>query len=247
VSVLERVRDRLRGRRVAVDDPDLAEVLAEAGAEVNVSAPEVVIEAQLVRVGEAAISTREARCARLFDAGQSVVNAVFDATNLLAADKNAVVVGYDRGGANRLRGLGARVTVCDTDPLAALEAYCDGYDIAPLVDACRTADLVIGPVGEDALAVLPDGALLTGHDVEARAVRDQVGELVLDDGRSLFLVSAPAVEPTEAKDLRLALLVLSAAYLLEHGRNLEPGVQEVPAELDEEIARLKLGALGVRI
>jgi adenosylhomocysteinase len=229
------------------------------------------------------IAANDARSKLLFDnrygTGQSAINAVLDRTNLLAADKDVVVVGYGwvgKGIAARTRGLAARVTVCEVEPFAALEAHHDGFDVAPLVEACSTADLVIsatgvrGTIGPDAIAALPDGALLANAGavddeidvlhlantaVETRLARDHVEEFVLPDGRSLFLVGAGVVvnlsagegHPVEIMDLTFAVQALSAAYLLEHGRGLEPKVHALPAELDEEVARLKLEALGLRI
>lgn len=229
------------------------------------------------------IAANDARCKYLFDnrygTGQSSVNAVLDRTNLLAADKDVVVVGYGwvgKGVALRLRGLAARVTVCEVDPFAALEAYHDGFDVAPLVDACRSADLIISAtgvratIGSEALEALPDGALLANAgavddeiDVawlhtnasDVRLARDHVEEFVFADGRSLFLVGAGVVvnlsaaegHPAEIMDLTFAVQALSGAYLLQQGRELEPRVHMLPAEIDEEIARLKLEALGVRI
>jgi adenosylhomocysteinase len=229
------------------------------------------------------IAANDARCKYLFDnrygTGQSSVNAVLDRTNLLAADKDVVVVGYGwvgKGIALRLRGLAARVTVCEVDPFAALEAYHDGFEVLPLVEACAGADVVISgtgvrcTVGPDALEALPDGALLANAgavddeiDVEwlraqaeeVRAARDHVEEFVLRDGRSLFLVGAGVVvnlsagegHPAEIMDLTFAVQALSGAYLMQHGGELEPRVHTLPAEIDEEIARLKLETLGVRI
>jgi adenosylhomocysteinase len=229
------------------------------------------------------IAANDARSKLLFDnrygTGQSAINAVLDRTNLLAADKDVVVVGYGwvgKGIAARTRGLAARVTVCEVEPFAALEAHHDGFDVAPLVEACSTADLVIsatgvrGTIGHDAIAALPDGALLANAGavddeidvlhlantaVETRLAREHVEEFVLPDGRSLFLVGAGVVvnlsagegHPVEIMDLTFAVQALSAAYLLEHGRGLEPKVHALPAELDEEVARLKLEALGLRI
>jgi adenosylhomocysteinase len=229
------------------------------------------------------IAANDARSKALFDnrygTGQSAVNAVLDRTNLLAADKDVVVAGYGwvgKGIALRLRGLAARVTVCEVDPFAALEAHHDGFDVAPLAEACAGADVVIsgtgvrGTVGPDALAVLPDGAVLANagavddeidvawlheHADEVRAAREQVEEFVLADGRSLFLVGAGVVvnlsaaegHPAEIMDLTFGVQALSAAYLLQRGRELEPRVHRLPAEIDEEVARLKLEALGVRI
>jgi adenosylhomocysteinase len=229
------------------------------------------------------VAANDARCKYLFDnrygTGQSSVNAVLDRTNLLAADKDVVVVGYGwvgKGIALRLRGLAARVTVCEVDPFAALEAYHDGYEVAPLLEACAGADLVISAtgvrstLGPEALDVLPDGALLANagavddeidvewlraNSEEVRAARDHVEEFVLAGGRSLFLVGAGVVvnlsaaegHPAEIMDLTFAVQALSGAYLMQHGRDLEPRVHSLPAEIDAEIARLKLDALGVRI
>jgi adenosylhomocysteinase len=229
------------------------------------------------------IAANDARCKYLFDnrygSGQSAVNAVLDRTNLLAADKDVVLVGYGwvgKGIAARLRGLAARVTVCEVDPFAALEAHHDGFDVAPLVEACSAADLVISSTGvrqtvaAEAIAALPDGALLANagavddeidveslraQAVETRMVRAHVEEFVLPDGRSLFVVGAGVVvnlsaaegHPAEIMDLTFAVQALSGAYLMSHGRELEPRVHLLPAELDEGIARLKLEALGVRI
>jgi adenosylhomocysteinase len=229
------------------------------------------------------VAANDARCKYLFDnrygTGQSSVNAVLDRTNLLAADKDVVVVGYGwvgKGIALRLRGLAARVTVCEVDPFAALEAYHDGYEVAPLLEACAGADLVIiataerSTLGPEDLDVLPDGALLANagavddeidvewlraNSEEVRAARDHVEEFVLAGGRSLFLVGAGVVvnlsaaegHPAEIMDLTFAVQALSGAYLMQHGRDLEPRVHRLPAEIDEEIARLKLDALGVRI
>jgi adenosylhomocysteinase len=229
------------------------------------------------------VAANDARCKYLFDnrygTGQSSVNAVFDRTNLLAADKDVVVVGYGwvgKGIALRLRGLAARVTVCEVDPFAALEAYHDGFDVLPLVKACSRADVVMSgtgvrcTVGPEALEALPDGAVLANagavddeidvewlrsHSEEVRAAREHVEEFVLRDGRSLFLVGAGVVvnlsagegHPAEIMDLTFAVQALSGAYLMQHGRELEPRVHTLPAEIDEEIARLKLEALGVRI
>jgi adenosylhomocysteinase len=226
------------------------------------------------------ITTNDARCKQLFDnrygTGQSAVNAILDRTNLLAADKDVVVVGYGwvgKGLAARLRGLAARVTVCEVDPFAALEAHHDGFDVAPLAEACHSTHIVISAtgvrstIGPDALEALPDGALLANagavddeidvawlrdRATETHVARDAVEEFVLDDGRSLFLVgggivvnlSAAEGHPAEIMDLTFAAQALAAAHLLEHGAGLAPRVHPLPVELDESVARLALGALG---
>jgi adenosylhomocysteinase len=271
MPVLAIVRDRLRdegtlnGRRIAVDLPSDAEsayfttVLADAGAEVGAANPEVVIDDSGVRYLGVAITTTDARCTR-YDNGQAAINAILDRTNLLAADKNIVVAGYGLAGksvAARCRGLGARVTVCEADPFAALEAHHDGFDVAPLVDACRTANFLISvhcTIGAEAIAALPDGAILFGEidaaylrEHETREAREHVEEFAMPDGRALFLVSEPARHPAEIMDATFAVQALSAAYLLQHGRDLAPKVHQVPAEIDGDIARMKLRALGIEI
>jgi adenosylhomocysteinase len=229
------------------------------------------------------IAANNARCKYLFDnrygSGQSAVNAVLDSTNLLLAGKRVVVVGYGwvgKGIALRARGLGADVTVCEVEPFAALEAYHDGFDVAPLVDACSEAAVVLTAtgvrhaLGRDALAALPDGALLANaggiddeFDVpalrasatEARRVREHVEELRLPDGRSLFVIgegvcvnlSAGEGHPAEIMDLTFSVQALSASYLLQNGRTMTAAVHTLPAEIDEAIAREKLKALGLRI
>ncbi|MGH3003956.1 MAG: adenosylhomocysteinase [Gaiellaceae bacterium] len=229
------------------------------------------------------IAANDARCKYLFDnrygSGQSAVNAVLDATNLLMAGKRTVVVGYGwvgRGIALRARGLAARVTVCEVDPFAALEAHHDGFEVAPLVEACSTAEIVIAAtgvrdaLGPDAIDALPDGALIanaSGIDdeldvprlraaaAETSQVREHVEEFRRVDGRSVFVVgegvvvnlSAAEGHPAEIMDLTFSVQALSASYLLQHGRELRPGVHRLPAEIDEEIARAKLDALGLRI
>jgi adenosylhomocysteinase len=229
------------------------------------------------------IAANNARCKFLFDnrygSGQSAVNAVLDATNLLLAGKHVVVVGYGwvgKGLALRARGLAAQVTVCEVEPFAALEAYHDGFDVAPLVEACATAEVVLTATGvrhslrADAIDALPDGALLAnagGIDdefdvpslraaaIETRRVRDHVEEFRLGDDRSVFVVgegvcvnlSAGEGHPAEIMDLTFSVQALSASYLLQNAQNMEPAVHTLPAEIDESIARAKLAALGLEI
>jgi adenosylhomocysteinase len=229
------------------------------------------------------IAANDARCKYLFDnrygSGQSAVNAILDSTNLLLAGKRVVIVGYGwvgKGLAARSRGLGADVTICEVDPFAALEGYHDGFEVAPLVDACGTAEIVItatgvrGVLGEEAVAALRDGVMLANAgavddelDVPAlraaasgsRRVREHVEEFQLDDGRSVFVIgagvcvnlSAAEGHPVEIMDLTFSVQALSATYLLHHGREMGPGVHELPQAIDEGIARDKLKALGLTI
>jgi adenosylhomocysteinase len=229
------------------------------------------------------IAANDARCKYLFDnrygSGQSAVMAMLDSTNLLMAGKHFVCVGYGwvgKGIARRARGMGAEVTVCEVEPFAALEAYHDGYAVAPLVDACRTADFVLTAtgvrhsLGAEAIDALPDGAVIANAggiddefdvpDLEARATevrqaRRNVDEYVLPDGRSIFVIgkgacvnlSAGEGHPAEIMDLTFSVQALSARYLMLNGPSLEPKVHTLPAEIDESIARMKLESLGLRI
>ncbi len=229
------------------------------------------------------IAANNARCKYLFDnrygSGQSVVSAVLDATNLLMAGKRVVIVGYGwvgKGVARRARGLGAEVTVCEVDAFAALEAYHDGFEVAPLVVACATAKIVITAtgvrhaLGAEAIDALPDGAFLANaggiddeFDVpalraaasETRRVREHVEEFCLALDRSVFVIgegvcvnlSAGEGHPAEIMDLTFSVQALSASYLFQYAQDLTPAVYTLPAEIDEGIARAKLKALGLQI
>ncbi len=180
-----------------------------------------------------------------------------------------------RGIALRARGLGARVVVAEVDPVRAAEAMMDGFRVAPLGEAIRDADFLITATGcrdvvtwEDLLAA-KDGLLLAnaGHfDVEidvrtlrerapARLVRDSVEEFTLPNGKRVYLLAQGRLvnlaagdgHPVEIMDISFALQTLSLRWLLDHGRDLAPGVYPVPREIDERVARMFLTARGVRI
>lgn len=229
------------------------------------------------------VAANDAKCKYYYDnrygSGQSVLQAIQDVTNLLLAGKEVLVVGYGwvgKGVARRARGKGARVVVAEVDPFAALEAFNDGFEVAPVGRACRTADLVITATGcREALALehveeLKDGALLAnagGVDdefsmpklrmraLEERAVRPHVSELILEEHRSIFVIgdgrvvnlSAGEGHPVEIMDLSFSVQALAAGHLLRHGGQMEPGVHLLPPEIDEEIARHKLASLGLEI
>ena len=181
-----------------------------------------------------------------------------------------------KGIARRARGVNAQVVVCEVDPFAALEAFHDGFEVLPIADACESADIVMtatgvrGSLPPEAIDRLPDGALLANaggidDEFDVPALRERalsveearpgVEEIRLDENRSVFVVGGGVVvnlsagegHPVEIMDLTFAVQALSARYLLEHGRELEPRVHAFPGELDEQIARWKLEALGVRI
>jgi len=227
-------------------------------------------------------AVNDARLKFLFDnrygTGQSTWDAILRSTNLLIAGKNVVVVGYGwcgRGIALRAQGLGARVTVCDVDPVRALEARMDGFDVTTVVDALTRADFVVTATGcadavpEDALRTAKDGVLLSnaGHfNVEVRPevlermsashreARPGIIEYTMSDGRRLYLMGEGRLvnlvlgdgHPVEIMDLSFAVQALTLRYLLEHAP-LPAQLLSVPAEIDDLVARTKLETLGITI
>ena len=212
-----------------------------------------------------------------FGSGQSVLDGIMRATNLLLAGHTIVVLGYGwtgRGVALRSRGMGAAVVVCEVDPVRALEARMEGFEVLPALEAAAGGDVFITVTGSrDVLstahfAAMKDGAVLAnaGHfDVEVdlaalraaavggvREPRPLVEEFDLG-GRRLFLLAKGRVvnlaaaegHPAAVMDVSFALQALGAAYLAS--ADLAPGVHPVPADLDREVARLKLESLGVGI
>jgi adenosylhomocysteinase len=234
-------------------------------------------------LGFPVIAVNEAQTKHLFDnrygTGQSTVDGIIRATNVLLAGRTFVVAGYGwcgRGLAERARGMGAHVIVTEVDPLRALQAAMDGFRVvtmeeaAPLGDIFCTATGVIGVIRGEHFDAMRDGALIanTGHfnveiDVPAlrqratatSAPRSSVEQFVLADGRTLNLlaegrlVNLTAAEghPASVMDMSFANQALSAEYAIRHADTLENRVYVVPAEIDEEIARLKLAAMNIAI
>jgi adenosylhomocysteinase len=235
------------------------------------------------KLGFPIIAVNEASTKHLFDnrygTGQSTLDGIIRATNVLLAGSRVVVVGYGwcgRGVAMRAKGAGAHVIVCEIDPLRALEAVMDGYEVMPGVEAARSGDVFITVTGNrDALAaehfeVMKDGAIIcnSGHfdveinkgDLEAitaekREVRPQVEEHLTRDGRRINLladgrlVNLAAAEghPASVMDMSFANQALSAEHMVKNGGSLEKRVYVVPEDIDKEIARLKLESLGIDI
>lgn len=229
------------------------------------------------------IAVNDAQSKHLFDnrygTGQSTVDGILRATNVLLAGKCFVVAGYGwcgRGIALRARGLGAEVVVTEVDPLRALEAVMDGYRVLPMEEAARQADFIVTATGDTHVvgaphfAVMKSGCILAnaGHfnvevDVAALAAlatrrtvpRAHVEEFQLHDGRVLRLlaegrlVNLAAAEghPSAVMDLSFANQALCAEYLVKAKEPLAVAVHEVPKAIDDEVARLKLAAMGVRI
>ena len=229
------------------------------------------------------IAGNDAMCKHLFDnrygTGQSVFTAITALTNLFIGERTVVVAGYGwcgRGIARRASGLGARVIVCEVDPVKALEAIADGWTVMPLLDACAVGDVFITSTGthrvyaKEHFEKMKDGALLanaggldTEIDVaaleslarEKTEVRRHVTEYVLAYGRRLDLLCAGRLvniaggdgHPVEIMDLSFSVQALAIYHLAKHRGELAPGVHELPAEIDREIAAIKLETLGVSI
>ncbi|NLG84797.1 MAG: adenosylhomocysteinase [Firmicutes bacterium] len=229
------------------------------------------------------MAVNDARCKHLFDnrygTGQSVWDGIMRTTNLLVAGKTVVVAGYGwcgRGVAMRARGLGARVIVCEVDPVKALEAVMDGFEVMPSLAAASIGRIFItvtgclGVFGREHFLRMPDGALLAnaGHfDVEVaknelaelavrvRRVRANVDEYELSDGKRLYLLAEGRLvnlaagdgHPVEIMDLSFAVQAMALRYLFHYRHELPPGVHPVPATVDEEVARLALAAMGISI
>ena len=214
-----------------------------------------------------------------YGTGQSTIDGILRATNVLLAGANFVVVGYGqcgRGLAARAKGMGAIVTVCEVDSLRALEAAMDGYTVMPINEAAHRGDVFVTVTGDcaaidaDAFRRMKDGAILanSGHfDVELnlkalaklskkrREIRPFMEEYTLRNGRRLYvlgqgrLINLAAAEghPSVVMDMSFANQALGAEYMVQQGKKLERKVYSVPKEIDREIARLKLKAMGIKI
>ncbi len=229
------------------------------------------------------IAVNDAYTKHLFDnrygTGQSTIDGILRATNRLLAGSIFVVCGYGwcgRGVAMRARGMGARVVVTEVDPLKALEAVMDGFDVMPLIDAAKIGDIFITVTGninvisEKVFSKMKDGAIVanTGHfnveiDIDGlqklskskRNIRDFVEEYLLKDGRRIYLLaegrlvnlSAAEGHPAAVMDMSFANQALSAEYIFKNAKKLEKKVYSVPEEIDREIARLKLESMGIKI
>jgi adenosylhomocysteinase len=235
------------------------------------------------RLGFPIIAVNEAKTKHLFDnrygTGQSTLDGILRATNLLLAGSKVVVFGYGwcgRGVAMRAKGAGAHVIVCEVDPLRALEAVMDGYEVMRGVDAARVGDVFVSVTGNrDAMSaehfeLMKDGAVVanSGHfDVEInkgdleritaakRTVRPNVVEYLTSDGRRINLLAEGRLvnlasaegHPAAVMDMSFANQALSAVHMVRNASSLERKVYAVPTDIDEEIAKLKLDALGIDI
>ena len=225
----------------------------------------------------------DADCKHLFDnrygTGQSVWDGIMRTTNLIVAGKYVVVSGYGwcgKGVSLRAKGLGAKVIVTETDPVRALEAVMDGYEVMPMRDAAKIGDMFVtvtgcsGIITTEHFETMKDGAILTnaGHfdvevdmagleklAVEKYDARHNIQGYVLPNGKTLFTIAEGRLvnlaagdgHPAEIMDMSFAIQALSAEYLAANRSSLKPGVIPVPRELDEAVARRKLSSMGVEI
>jgi adenosylhomocysteinase len=229
------------------------------------------------------VAVNEANTKHMFDnrygTGQSTLDGITRATNILWAGKTVVVGGYGwcgRGFASRVRGMGAQVIVTEVDPLKALEAVMDGFRVMPMSEAAVIGDFFVTLTGDinvidrHHMEAMKDGAIVanSGHfndeiNLQAletmaeakRHVRPFVEEFKLGDGRKIFvlgegrLINLAAAEghPASVMDMSFANQALCSEHVVNNQGKLQPEVYPVPHEIDAEIARLKLAAMGIAI
>ncbi len=214
-----------------------------------------------------------------YGTGQSTMDGIIRATNILIAGSTVVVSGYGwcgRGVAARAKGMGAKVVVTEVDPMRALEAVMDGFQVLPMAEAAKIGDVFVtvtgdkGVIRKEHFLKMKDQAIVSnsGHfDVEidtaalrrmakkTRTLRDYVEEFTLPNGRRVYLLaegrlvnlSAAEGHPAMVMDMSFANQALSAEWALGQRRSLEKKVYKIPAEIDREIARIKLKTMGVSL
>ncbi|MBI2843232.1 MAG: adenosylhomocysteinase [Armatimonadetes bacterium] len=214
-----------------------------------------------------------------YGTGQSTIDGILRATNKLLAGSVFVVGGYGwcgKGLGMRAKGMGARVIVTEVKPLRAIEAVMDGFEVMPMAEAARIADVFCTVTGDvhvirkEHFEVMKDGAIVSnsGHfnveiDIPAleamaesrRVIRDFVEEFLLPDRRRIYLLgegrlinlAAAEGHPASVMDMSFANQALCAEYMFKHAKDLERKVYPVPREIDEQIAALKLETMGVKI
>ncbi|MBQ9333603.1 MAG: adenosylhomocysteinase [Lachnospiraceae bacterium] len=229
------------------------------------------------------VRVNNADCKHLFDnrygTGQSVWDGINRTTNLIVAGKIVVVAGYGwcgKGTAMRAKGLGARVIVTEIDPIKAIEAVMDGFDVMPMNKAAALGDFFVTVTGcdkvidEEDFAVMKDGAILcnAGHfdceidmaglrqiAVESREMRNNIMGYKLPTGQWIYILGEGRLvnlacgdgHPAEIMDMSFAIQALSAKYLVEHGSELTEKLIDVPVEVDRDVATRKLKFLGKEI
>ena len=229
------------------------------------------------------IAVNDAQTKHFFDnrygTGQSTMDGITRATNILWAGKKVVICGYGwcgRGVAMRAKGFGAHVIVCEVDPIRALEAVMDGYQVISLLEAARIGDIFITVTGglhiidSEHMLAMKDGAIManSGHfnveinipaleklAVDKKQIRASVEQYTLKDRKHLYLLgegrlinlAAAEGHPASVMDMSFANQALCAEYMVKKGKELKPKVYPVPEEVDKEVGRLKLKAMGIKI
>ncbi|MEB3174400.1 MAG: adenosylhomocysteinase [Cyanobacteriota bacterium] len=230
-----------------------------------------------------AMNVNDADTKHFFDnrygTGQSTLDGIVRATNILLAGKTIVVAGYGwcgKGVAMRAKGLGANVIVTEINPVPAIEAAMDGFRVMPMSEAAQEGDIFITVTGNkhvirgEHFAAMKDGAIVcnSGHfdiEIDLKALREQASEvkvvrnfteqyslkngksvIVIGEGRLVNLAAAEG-HPSAVMDMSFANQALACEYLVKNKGQLEPGLHSIPAEVDQEIARLKLQAMGIVI
>jgi adenosylhomocysteinase len=235
------------------------------------------------KLGFPIIAVNEALTKHMFDnrygTGQSTIDGIIRATNVLLAGKKFVIAGYGwvgRGVASRARGMGAHVIITEVDPMRALEAVMDGFEVLTMEEAAKIGEIFCTATGDkhviasEHMQLMRDGAILTntGHfnveiDIpalkelaaETRLAREFVEEFTLPNGNRLYLVadgrlvnlSAAEGHPALVMDMSFANQALGVEYAVQHAGELDRRVYPVPDEIDREIARLKLETMGIDI
>ena len=229
------------------------------------------------------VAVNDAFTKHLFDnrygTGQSTMDGIIRSTNRLIAGSVFVVAGYGwcgRGVAMRAKGHGARVIITEVDPLKALEATMDGFEIMPICEASKIGDIFVTATGDikviskQCFSAMKDGAIVcnTGHfnveiDIESlaamskarRIIRDFVEEYTLRNGKRIYLLgegrlinlAAAEGHPSAVMDMSFANQALCSEFMVRNAKKLEKKVYSVPEKIDKEIARLKLKAMGISI
>ncbi len=235
------------------------------------------------RLSYPVIAVNDAQTKHFFDnrygTGQSTIDGITRATNILWAGRKVVVCGYGwcgRGIAKRAQGMGAHVIITEVDPIRALEAAMDGYQVMPLMEACKIGEVFITSTGDASVIdkthfiQMKDGAILanSGHfNVEInipaleslakskRRVRPFVDEYTLSDGRHIYLLgegrlinlAAAEGHPASVMDMSFANQALCVEYLVKMTGKLKPDVYPVPEDIDKEVGRLKLSSMNIAI
>jgi adenosylhomocysteinase len=265
------------------EKPELAEKIIGTTEETTTGIVRLQAMAKAGVLNFPAMAVNDAQTKHFFDnrygTGQSTLDGIIRATNILLAGKNFVVVGYGwcgKGCAMRARGMGANVIVTEIDPIKAIEAVMDGFRVLPMTEAAKIGDFFVTVTGnrhvidKEHFEAMKDGAIVanSGHfdlELNLEALREMSTEvinrrpfveeyigtndktvIVLGEGRLINLAAAEG-HPASVMDMSFANQALSAEYLVKNQGKLAGGVHVLPAEVDQEIASLKLNSLGISI